>query len=246
MGCLSKGLALVLILIVAISTVSLLMVEPAGAQTLPKPSVPQSSINFAEHSYVVPEKISIDPFTGAKSTMQAYTVINVTLTVTVTNSPLATAYLLEVKGHYTSDWDYLTMDYSMGGIINITAFASSGAQTVITLSGSGGSQVELGFSDHWSITVPSGGKLDFRLEAINGEVGSRVFGGSIYVGESSDWSPTQTITMPASSVSASPTETQSADLTSTPAVPELSWLAVVPLLLSVLSFAVIFRHRKNR
>ena len=89
------------------------------------------------------------------------------------NSPLATAYLLEVKGHYTSDWDYLTMDYSMGGIINITAFASSGAQTVITLSGSGGSQVELGFSDHWSITVPSGGKLDFRLEAINGEVGSR-------------------------------------------------------------------------
>jgi YVTN family beta-propeller protein len=34
--------------------------------------------------------------------------------------------------------------------------------------------------------------------------------------------------------------------TLTPAVPELSWLAIVPLLLSVFSVAVILRHRKNR
>ena len=40
------------------------------------------------------------------------------------------------------------------------------------------------------------------------------------------------------SFSASPT------VASTPAIPELSWLVIVPLLLSVLSVAVIFRHRK--
>jgi hypothetical protein len=34
--------------------------------------------------------------------------------------------------------------------------------------------------------------------------------------------------------------------TSTPSVPELSWLAVIPLLIGTLSIGVILRHRKNR
>ena len=33
---------------------------------------------------------------------------------------------------------------------------------------------------------------------------------------------------------------------SSPAVPELSWLAVIPLLIGTLSIGVILRHRKNR
>jgi hypothetical protein len=237
MSSLSKSFALILILIMVVSSVSLLMVKPANAQSIPKPSVPQFSINIAEHSYIVPEKISIDPYTGAKSTIPAYTVTNVTLTVTITNSPLATAYLLEVKGHYASDWDYLTMDYSMGGIINITAFAYSGAQTVITLSGTGDSQVSLGFSNHWSITVPSGGKLDFRLEAINGEVGSRVFGGSIYVGESSDWSNTQTVTVPASSTFTSTSPT--------PTVPEFPTLTILLVFIVLPLFSIVVLAKKH-
>lgn len=31
-----------------------------------------------------------------------------------------------------------------------------------------------------------------------------------------------------------------------PTVPELSWLAIIPLMVSILSIAVILRHRKNR
>jgi hypothetical protein len=50
---------------------------------------------------------------------------------------------------------------------------------------------------------------------------------------SSGWSNTQTITIPASSSSP------------TPSVPELSWLIILPLLLSIFSVAVVFRHRKQ-
>jgi hypothetical protein len=245
MGKIGKTFALFLTLAIIMSCLTLLIVKPANAESTSKPPVPQFSTNISDHTYVVPEQVSIDQYTGAKTTIPAYSVINVTLTVTIANSPLATAYVLEVKGHYGSDWLRPTMNDPMSnGIFNITALTSSGAQTVITLSGSGDTQVTLGFSDHWSITVPSGGQLDLRLEAINGEVGSRVFGGSIYVGESSDWSPVQTITIPEnltspSQSSPSPTPTPS------PTVPELSWLVIVPLLLSVFAVALVLRHRKT-
>ena len=59
----------------------------------------------------------------------------------------------------------------------------------------------------------------------------------VVYGETSDWSNDQTVTIPASSVSPNPT--------STPTVPELSWLVVTPLLLSILSIALALRHRKD-
>ncbi len=42
-----------------------------------------------------------------------------------------------------------------------------------------------------------------------------------------------------------PTESPTPTPTSTSAVPELSWLAVVPLLLFVFSVALVLRHRKT-
>jgi hypothetical protein len=66
-------------------------------------------------------------------------------------------------------------------------------------------------------------------------------------------SPTQTppVSGPPNSPNATPTSTPSQSptatpiSTSTPAVPEFSWLAIVLLFLSVLSVAVILRHRKT-
>jgi len=63
---------------------------------------------------------------------------------------------------------------------------------------------------------------------------------SVYVSQISDWSNTQTITIPASSISSGPTVPFPSP---TPPVPELSLLVILPLLLSVFSVAVVLRHR---
>jgi hypothetical protein len=52
---------------------------------------------------------------------------------------------------------------------------------------------------------------------------------------SSDWSPTQTFTMPTTFASPSPT----------PTVPEFSWLAILPFFVSVFLVAVYFKHRRT-
>jgi len=57
----------------------------------------------------------------------------------------------------------------------------------------------------------------------------------VFEGQTSDWSDTQTITIPAGSTSPLPS----------PTVPELSWLAIVPLLAATLFVAIRFRIRKN-
>ena len=65
---------------------------------------------------------------------------------------------------------------------------------------------------------------------------------SVYVSQKSDWSNTQTTTIPASSISPGPTVPSSSP---TPPVPELSWLVILPLLLSMFSVAVLLRHRNQ-
>jgi hypothetical protein len=51
--------------------------------------------------------------------------------------------------------------------------------------------------------------------------------------ETSEWSNTQTVNL-----------NQTSTTSTTPSVPEFSWLAIFPLLLSVFFYAVILRHRK--
>ena len=226
-----KSLALILILIVAISSLSLMMIKPAFAQT---PSTPVFNVSTTSGSYVVPTTYSNNQYTGANVTNVGYTVTTFNVTITVQNAPLTTAYLLEVKGHYSSSWYNPTIDD-----YNITAFVSSGSQTVINLYGSNESeappnQIFLQYGGHWGINVPFGGKLDFRLQSISGSIGARVFGGWIYVGNASDWSAVKTVTIPTFNLaSASPSPT--------PTVPEFPSLIILPLLITMLFVAVILR-----
>ena len=80
-------------------------------------------------------------------------------------------------------------------------------------------------------------KFSVEVEAIIGFPGRQAvppqFPYVVY-GETSGWSNAETITVPSSSASPTPS----------PSIPELSWLVIVPLLLSVFAVAVILRHRK--
>ncbi len=124
----------------------------------------------------------------------------------IDNSPNTSFYLIQLKGHYTPEWSTL---YEDG--YNITAFASSDPQTAfILLYGSNETSPEgkigLFFPPHWGINVPLGSQLDFRLQAVSGNIVVSDWGANYNwaVGETSAWSNTQTIKVVESSPTPSP------------------------------------------
>ena len=76
------------LLVVLILTVSsLIMAKPACAST-PKPSVPEFTLKYVDHSYDVPPTYSTDPYTGKTVMTQAgYHVENKSIEVTIKNQP---------------------------------------------------------------------------------------------------------------------------------------------------------------
>ena len=60
MGRLSKSFALLLVLIMALSSLGLLIIKPACAQSIPQPSVPEFTLKVVQDSFNVPISYSIE------------------------------------------------------------------------------------------------------------------------------------------------------------------------------------------
>jgi hypothetical protein len=131
---------------------------------------------------------------------------------------------LREKGPYEENWTYVyTVDnYYMPQ-------STAGYTTLVYL-------IDANRPPLWDNLV-DGGAVEFQVQAMIGHIGRTVgFASWYFSGQSSDWSPTQTVTVPANSNSPTPTAN----------VPKLPWLVIVPLLLSVFSLAVLFRYRKMK
>jgi len=114
----SKTSAVFLTLIIVMSCLTLLIVRPASAQSTPKPSVPEFTLKYVDHSYDVPPTYGIDPYTGKKVvTKEGHHVENKSIEVTIKNQPLSPNneangffthlyYNFRYKGHYANDWIY--------------------------------------------------------------------------------------------------------------------------------------------
>ena len=76
MGSTSKGVSLLFVVVLAVS--SLMMVESAFAQSIPKPSVPEFTVKFVDRSYSVEESSQINPYTGKTEVIPAHRVQNYT------------------------------------------------------------------------------------------------------------------------------------------------------------------------
>ena len=97
---------------------SLIMVETASAQSIPKPSVPEFTLTFVDHPYDVPPKYSTDPYTGKNVTTQdGYRAQNRSIEVIIINQPFTPYedsngnqiylfYNVSIKGHYENNWRY--------------------------------------------------------------------------------------------------------------------------------------------
>lgn len=232
-----KSITIILVVAtVALCTANLLLVKPSYGQAV---STPTLEISTASGSYVIPTKYSINPYTGANVTNLGEIVDSFNITLTFENSPTAQFYDVQYKGHYTSQWSNIYL-----GQYNVTTFASYGTQTSVTfycnnttpLGQSPANWLNVYYSGTlYPITLPLGGQLDFRVQAINGTVGLAGLGGYIIIGNMSAFSAVQTVTIP-KSFSVSPSSTS---------IPELSAIAVIPLVVSI-SAALIERKRRSR
>lgn len=218
------------------SGLTLLIVKPANAQAVPKPSVPEFNVKLVDNSYNVPATYSIDQYTGEKILVEpAHHVDNRTFELWIRNQPYTYSngstfrvyYDVMTGGHfgggvdlyYPSDW--LQDEYSderAPFISEGTPMQSNSGYTVVSLSAVNPPQTS------WNTTYPPNAKVDFQVKAMIGHdsqawgyahIGSlRSSGPAVAVAAESDWSSIQTIDLANGSVIVS---TPNPTITSTPA-----------------------------
>ncbi len=112
-----KTFALTLTLIFAISSLSVLTVEPAKAQSANNPSAPEFTVKYADHSYDIPPKVTTttDPYTGkttshldfgrhVRNTTLDFTIKNQEFPSTVNGKNATLHYYIYIKGHFEEYW----------------------------------------------------------------------------------------------------------------------------------------------
>lgn len=204
--------------------------EPASTPSPTKsPTVPEFSVKYVDQSYDISVNTTIDPFTGKTVIIPAQHINNQTIIVTIKNQTILNEdnylyYQIQMKGHYSQEWSNISF-------IQANTF-SKYTVLVYALDGNNASGDFTSRLDQ----VSSEGTIDFQVQAQiwHYEHSEGIFDSWDQVlWTASDWSNTQTVTISTSSSSTSP------------AVLKLSWLVIVPLLLSVFAVAVIVRYRKT-
>ncbi len=221
---------MVLVCILIVSCASLLAVKPVDAQTIPKPSVPEFFVRYADYSFDVAPIYGIDQFTGQQTIIKnGYRVDNETFEFQIKNQPftqyidsyghtISLHYNLRFKGSYGTEWLYFPYLDNLQGVRRFAAGiyqlydpdlpASNSSYTTLSVN------VAPMFYD--SGKPPLGSKVEFQVQALIGFISYPGDGFYDFAGQKSDWSPTQETIV--SSINSSPFPMP----TATPIVPELS------------------------
>ncbi len=234
MGCISKRLSLLLIVLLAVS--SLIMAKPAFAQTstptpqpIPTPSVPEFTVQLVGPSVTVPTTYSLNQSSGQVVANIGYIVEYSAVEVTVKNQPftpyvdssgnaVSVFYNIQILDDQSSAWSDL---YSSTG--GYPAQSTDSDYTNISI------HVDTGQNDE-GITIPVGTQTEIRVEAMIGYISANFvaynpnppyiadYTNYSFVGQTSSWSPTQTVTIPANTpLSPTPISSFSPTVTPTPA-----------------------------
>lgn len=216
----------VLLLIAILTVSSLIMVNPAKT-SITRPSVPEFAVEFIDSSYTTPTTYSTDPYTGQNVTHYGSYISNKTIEVTIKNQPfvpyydassgwnISLYYNVRVKGHYEENWTILYFREDMPYLSENVPPESPSKNTVLSY------HTYLSNSENTYITggrmmdFPPGSQVDFQVEALAGYI-HRVWNPNytsqldmypyVFTGEESGWSNTQTLTIsPISSPSTLPT-----------------------------------------
>jgi len=269
----SKGFVLVLVLILTVSY--LIMVKTAYAQSIPTPSVPTFTVQYIVYtSYLAPTS-TINPYTGQnETTSYGRQIDNQTIEFTIKNQPftpytdssgnyIGLYYNFRFKGHYGDEWTYypfyvfhnlktnqsqVQTTHSYGpfsGGLFIYYSASNSDYTVLS--------IELTTLTNYptGTQIPNGSLVDFQVQAQIGhidDIPSGMLAGDFYkfIGESSDWNNTQTISINYNSNSTASTSS-SPNPSPTPTVPEFPSVIIVTISAIVLTSAIpVFKRKKDK
>ena len=282
MGNFSKSFLLLLIVLLAVS--SLILVEPAFAQTptealtptptisptpmpatpipsptpvptidistIQKPSVPEFNLTYIDLSYDVPPTYGIDQFTGKTVIKQeGYHVDNQSIAFQIKNHPftaytdsnghnISLYYNFRFKGHFGSEWSNYPFSDNGQGTHRYSAmfYVLSDQSPKLAASNSEYTDIRLGLPFLFGVqNPPVSSQVDFQVQALVGQITYEGDGYYSYMGQRSDWSNTQTITIG-----------DTAPSQPSPTVPELSLLvAILPLFTLMPALLLYGRHRKT-
>ncbi|MDR0797829.1 MAG: hypothetical protein LBE70_03830 [Nitrososphaerota archaeon] len=264
MGSVNKFLALSFVFLI-LSSLLVLTITPLTVQAVPKLSVPQFSVKFIDNSHDIPpyNTTTTDPYTGKEiiTTHPGFHVEKYDIEVTIKNQPFTPYtntdgyncnlyYDLQAKAHFGENWRSYSSYYPFNRISQ-----SDLKETIVTytLSEDGG----------FLMKPPSGGLLDFRVEAFTGYwrnptqyESASGFRDPIFVREesSSGWSSIQTITITYDSSSPSPSQAVTTSESPTTSVDNNNqtpltniMLGIIALLLCVIIIlAILFLGEKQK
>lgn len=261
MGSSGKSFSLILILIMAISSLSLLIVKPTFAQSIPSLSAPTFSVSFVDNSYNSSATYGIDPYTGKTViTEGGYFVQNKSIELSIKNQPftpytdangnyVSMYYNISVKGHFGNDWYYYDTYQGYWYANDSYKFleASNQSYTILVFDFDGNNDTS--YEKPYCVNLvdfPDGSQVDFRVQAYvayfttasNPIIASPTYSPYrivVNLVSESAWSNTQTVTIPESSTSASPSPT--------PTVPEFPTWIILPLFAVILLSIVFIRKR---
>jgi len=188
---------------------SFVMVGCAFAEPIPKPTVPEFTVKYIDLSYNVPPKYGVDQFTGETViTQEGYHRDNQSAVFKIKNQPfnpytdsggnnISLYYNFRAKGHFGDEWRpypftdsglssnrYSAMIYSFGSIPEFVASTSEYTELSVSL------------TNFYSYeNLQTGNQIDFQVQAQIGYIDYSGDGFYSFLGETSDWSNTQTITI---------------------------------------------------
>jgi len=284
MGSTSKIFALFLTIIFGMSCLTLLVVKPASAQTatlssIPTPSIPEFTLQLAGPAYTVPTTYYLNQSSGQIEAQIGYTNPYSYVIVKVKNQPFtpytdssghAITFYYDVRVKYHNQtaegWHEVYMVYNgMTDSVGLPTQSGSEYTSLYVPIYNGQEGVGTDYS------IPVGAQTDVQVDAMIGYVtegslppGVPPIGGwpEVFEGETSAWSSTQTVTVPANTP-LSPTPAPSSS-SSTPAITPTSTsagsapsssslllittvaLVVIAFLLAVIIALLLYVRKRNR
>ena len=239
-----KGFAIFIILIIAISSISLIIVKPALAKSIPTPAVPEFTVEPIGPSFEIPPTYSFNSSSGFFYVNEGYHFEYSTVEVIIKNQAFTDQtnidhllYNVRLKPHDYADnyWQEL-FNPNLDGF----PIQTSSNFTIIPIAAEGATELQY--------QIAAGATTDVQVKAMIGHI-ERGFNGNatnqiemypyVFVGQTSGWSDTHTVTLPPKVPITVSSPTPS------PTVPEFSsW--TIPLLLTIaVAAALLVYHKKN-
>lgn len=244
MGRTSKSLALILILIMAMSSLNLLMIKPAYAQSIPTPSVPEFTLKPIGPPYVENTTYSLDPNTGQIVAIIGYTNPYSLVEIIIKNQPFIP--------YNDSQGNTISMFYN----VQVAVHNQTDSWISLYEPDSGSLAPSTPDSDYTNISLwlnngplPVGTThIDVQVEAFIGYVHKANGGylaGWVFTGDTSDWSNTQTITVPANTPQLTPTPTLTSVDNALNSSLLLIALVVIAFLLAIIIFLLFYMRKRK-